>query len=184
MVTSARWRNRRNAVSARNGNDAQLFRMAISFGELGPGSDLHEGIDVGNVLVRQHGVGIGRHVVGRIAHLALETVERQRGVGEDRRRAVIGAALARAAVAGEAAVSEEDALTVGGIALWGVLRRRNRGRTDAEGSHGEGRHRDTLERFHPILLSADRSRHRPRPGRRPSRRRWRGSAPAQGPSDR
>jgi hypothetical protein len=38
MVTSMRRRNRRNAVSARTGNAAQLFRMAISFGELGPGS--------------------------------------------------------------------------------------------------------------------------------------------------
>ena len=58
-----------------------------------------------------------------IAQLALEAVERQRGVGEDRRRAVIGAALPRAAVAGEAAVGEEEPLAVGGIAVRGVLRR-------------------------------------------------------------
>src|SRR6202040_2795265 len=46
------------------------------------------------------------------------------------------------------AVGEEDALAVGGIALRGVLRRRDRARAGAESGHGEGRHRDTLESFH------------------------------------
>jgi hypothetical protein len=39
MVTSMRQRNRRNAVSAEAAMPLnQLFRMAISFGEVGPGS--------------------------------------------------------------------------------------------------------------------------------------------------
>src|ERR1035437_1837851 len=82
---------------------------------------LHERVDVGDVLVRQHRVGIGGHVVSRIAELTLEAVEGERRVGEDWRRTIIGTALAGAAVTGEAAVSKVDALAVGGVALRGVL---------------------------------------------------------------
>ena len=40
-------------------------------------------IYVGGILVRQHGVGIGRHVVYRIAQLSFEAVERQLRLGDE-----------------------------------------------------------------------------------------------------
>ena len=89
-----------------------------------PRQRLQIGIDVRRLRFRQHGFGIGRHIVRGIAQLLQEGVIGQLGLGEDRRRPEIGAALADAAVAFEAAIGEKDALAIGGIACRRVGRRR------------------------------------------------------------
>jgi hypothetical protein len=98
------------------GTDRDVFRRPRAW------QRLYERVDVGDVLVGKDGLRIGRHVVRGVAQFPLEAVERQRRVGEDRRRTGIGAALTGAAVTGEAAVSKVDALAVGGVALRGLLR--------------------------------------------------------------
>src|SRR6516164_9562772 len=81
----------------------------------------HKCINIGDVLVGQHRIGISRHVIRRITNLALETVKGERRAGKDRGRPVIGAALAGAAVTREAAERQIDPLAVAGIAARFVL---------------------------------------------------------------
>ena len=85
---------------------------------------------------------------------ALEAVERQSGLGKDRRRAVIGAALPRTAVAGEAAIGEEETLAVTGIARRRVLRLRH-GRSGSADHSGSARDpRDLFDCIHGRHSSA------------------------------
>src|SRR3984957_7831523 len=98
---------------------------------------LDEGINIGDVLVRQHRLRIGWHVTRRVAQQFSKAVERQRRLGKDRRRPPEDAALPGAAVAGETGVSEINLLAVGGIALRADLGRRHGERAGAQSGRGE-----------------------------------------------
>src|SRR6516165_2642695 len=144
-----------------------IFENLHVLGRASTRERLHERIDVGDLPVGHHLLAIGRHFVGGLSKLALEAVERHRGLRESRHRAVHGAALSGPAVAGEAADGEIETLALDRVAGGRVLRpRRPIEPAEPERRNNQG-DTDNICRFsHTLLLTADRSRRRSAPARR------------------
>src|SRR5215471_4570592 len=112
---------------------------------LAAGQRAQEGPDIGRVLVGQHGGRERRHVVGRFAQERLERLDRQFERGEGRGRIIEGAALAGAAVTGEAAQLGVHQFPVGGVA-GGVLREGGGAQGESEQTSGERAYEQTSHR--------------------------------------
>src|SRR5215469_15337728 len=116
-------------IAAASGASLILAGLFIQKGNVlalrGHGNRFQIGVDVGDVLLRYRFARVRRHVIGRIANVALERLERKNR-RTDPRGPGLGRALSQAAVAFVTAITHKEFLAVLGVSrgrrIGGLLR--------------------------------------------------------------